>query len=97
MVHGSAINSIEEKLKSKQMLKFLIDFSNDIQEKIYPLLVRMDKEETDKYGTRFVILKDERENEYRILTSIYIDTSVYFMSPSDKILRINPFIVKQEH
>ena len=55
----------------------------------------MDKEETDKYGTHFVILKDERGNEYRILTSIYIGTSVYFMSPSNKTLRINPFIVKR--
>ncbi len=95
-VHGNtATKNIDEK-KIKQILKRLVEFSNDIQDNIYPLLVRMDKEETDKYGTHFVILKDERGNDYRILTSIYIDTSVYFMSPSNKTLRINPFIVKQQ-
>lgn len=96
IVHGNTATKNIDETEIKQISKKLIEFSNDIQDNIYPLVVRMDKEETDKYGTHFVILKDERGNEYRILTSIYIDTSVYFMSPSNKTLRINPFIVKQQ-
>lgn len=96
IVHGNTATKNIDEREIKQLLKKLIEFSNDIQDNIYPLVVRMDKEETDKYGTHFVILKDERGNEYRILTSIYIGTSVYFMSPSIKTLRINPFLVKQQ-
>lgn len=91
IVHG---NTAIKNIDVKQISKKLIEFSTDIQDNIYPLLVRMEKEETDKYGTHFVILKDERGNEYRILTDIYIGTSVSFMSPNNKTLRINPFIVK---
>lgn len=81
----------------KNILNKIFDFSSDIQSGIYPLVVRLEKDETDKYGTHFVILEDERGNQHRVVyENYYFDTSVFFISPSEKTLRINPFILKRE-
>ena len=94
VIHANRPIVIKE---TKDILIKIIDFSNDIQRNIYPLVVRLEKEEIDKYGTHFVIFEDERGNKHRVLRSGYIETTVYFMSPSNKPLRINPFIVKREN
>ena len=94
VIHANIPIVIKE---TKDILKKIIDFSNDIQRNIYPLVVRLEKEEIDKYGTHFIIFEDERGNKHRLLRSGYIETSVYFMSQSNKPLRINPFIVKREN
>lgn len=93
VIHANRPIVIKE---TNEILKKITDFSNDIQRNIYPLVVRLEKEEIDKYGTHFVIFEDERGNKHRVLRSGYIETSVYFMSPSNKPLRINPFIVKRD-
>ena len=86
-----------ETKEAKNILNKIFDFSSDIQSGIYPLVVRLEKDETDKYGTHFVILEDERGNQHRVVyENYYFDTSVFFISPSEKSLRINPFILKRE-
>jgi len=94
VIHANKPIVIKE---TKDILTKITYFSNDIQRNIYPLVVRLEKEEIDKYGTHFVIFEDERGNKHRVLRSVYIETSVYFMSPSNKPLRINPFIVKRDN
>ena len=87
-----------ETKEAKNIFKKIFDFSSDVQSGIYPLVVRLEKDETDKYGTHFVILEDERGNQHRVVyRSHFFDTTVYFMSTSEKLLRINPFLVEREN
>lgn len=91
--HRNAVIKRNEKLDRKN-IEELIEFADKIKD-IYPLIVRVEKEETDKYDTHFIYLIDDRGAEHRILQTDYLEPIPYFMSPSNRTM-VDPFIVKIE-
>ncbi len=91
VAHRNAVIKRNEKLDRK-IVEELISFADDIKD-IYPLIVRVEKEETDKYNTHFIYLIDDKGAEHRILQAHYLEPIPYFMSPSNRTI-VDPFIVK---
>lgn len=91
--HRNAVIKRNEKL-DRNIVKELLAFADGIKE-IYPLIVRVEKEETDKYDTHFIYLIDDKGAEHRISLTDYLEPIPYFMSPSNRTI-VDPFIVKIE-
>jgi hypothetical protein len=91
--HRNAVIKRNEKLDRK-IIEELIEFADNIKD-IYPLIVRVEKEETDKYDTHFIYLIDDKGAEHRISQTDYLEPTPYFMSPSNRTI-VDPFIVKIE-
>ncbi len=89
--HRNAVIKRNEKL-DKKIIEELIEFADNIKD-IYPLIVRVEKEETDKYDTHFIYLIDDKGTEHRISLTDYLEPTPYFMSPSNRTI-VDPFIVK---
>lgn len=91
--HRNGVIKRNEKLDRK-IIEDLIEFADNIKD-IYPLIVRVEKEETDKYDTHFIYLIDDKGAEHRISLTHYLETIPYFMSPSNRTI-VDPFIVEIE-
>lgn len=96
--HRNNVIKRSEKL-DKKTVESLINLAENIK-KIYPLIVRVEKEETDKYNTHFICLIDDRDIKHRIFRTYYLQPIPYFLSPKyrtrgDRTI-VDPFIVKIE-
>ncbi len=91
--HRNAVIKRNEKL-DRNIIEELIDFADNIRN-IYPLIVRIEKEETDKYNTHFIYLIDDKGADHKILQTHYIEPVPYFISSSNRTI-VDPFIAKIE-